>query len=188
MEGGRTCPGCQSATLTTNASAIQQEEIECRFRASARIGGHRGGVGLIYDRVQRILMLFATKPGQKFRIVSAGALFTSDSKTKLHDRYLTGVLSLYSPLVDHLLILEDGCFCIEGTTDEIEYVVAAGGLTVFINTTFKPTIYDCRAPVSDTRTRRWLRLPWNDAVCRREDSWIPPILWRAFRRATSFIF
>jgi hypothetical protein len=181
MEGGRACPGCQSAALVTGADVIRQDELTMTFKASAAVGGFRGGIGLLYDRAQRALILFATKPGQKFRIVSAGALFTSVSKTKLHDRCLTGVLSVYRPLQDRLLILEDGCFCIEGTAYETEYVVAAGGLAVYVNTTFAPSIDDCRAPVSDTRTRRWLRLPWNDAVCRRNDSWLPPVFWRAFR-------
>jgi hypothetical protein len=129
-----------------------------------------------YDAAARVLLLQATRPEQTIRVVCAGRLCRVSTPCTLAERppeeigrWAPGDPCEYAFDCDLIK------FWIETTVATGDVIVAASDLDVMVFEQHAPVVVDCRAPNTDTRTRRrWFRLPWNDEVDRRNDAWLPP--------------
>jgi hypothetical protein len=147
-----------------------------------------------YDATKCVLLLQATRPGQTIRVVCAGRLGHVSLPAALTERRPEGI-GRWAPPGDPCEYSFD-CnldkFWIETTVATGDVIVAASDLDVMVFEQHAPVVVDCRAPNTDTRTRRWwFRLPWNDEVDRRNDAWLPPrvtsLLKRIAERALNHI-
>ena len=176
---GRMCP-CECASLVAKGDNISQTTVVLRTTVSARSGGRYARLDIVYDRAGHCLLLQATRPGQTIRIVSAGLISRTVAPAKIQEGVRPAGIWC-SPRSDVTEFVWDwDHFWIDTDMVTGDVIVAASGMYVTVFPLHDPVVVDCRAPNTDTRTRRWLRLPWNDEVDRRGDAWLP-------RRITRFI-
>lgn len=174
---GRTCP-CGRACL--NGEKIAQDCLTLNTHVSTRSGKRHALLDIVYDPEQNCLLLQATRDMMTIQVVSAGSV-VAVSKTpglSVQDKYANFWVSPIRGTTEYAWQFER--FWIETDMATGEVIVAASNMIVAVFPLHSPVLIDCRAPNTDTQTRRWLRLPWNDKVDRRNDGWIP-------RRVSRFI-
>ncbi len=166
---GRVCP-CM-------VPGAADDVIVAHSIISTRSGGRAAMLDIRYDQAARVLLLQATRPGQTIRVVCAGRLCCLSTPDALTERFPEGI-GRWAPPGDPCEYSFDcdlSKFWIETTMATGDVIVAASDLAVMVFEQHTPVVVDCRAPNTDTRTRRrWFRLPWNDEVDRRNDAWLPP--------------
>lgn len=184
---GRWCP-CNCARLGAKGDTISQTSIVLHTTVSARCGGRHALIDIVYDRAGHCLLLQATRPGQTIRIVSAGIISRTAAPAKIQERARPSEISC-SPRSDVVeFVWEWNRFWIDTDMVTGDVIVAASGMAVGIFPLHDPVVIDCRAPNTDTRTRRWLRLPWNDEVDRRDDAWLPRCIEPGIQSLLNLIF
>lgn len=182
---GRTCP-CNRARLVNEQ--ILPDEFMLRTRVSLQRGVRFALLDIVYDSQQGCLLLQATREMMTIRVVSAGTISTLRNTPGLAEqkRGAGFWVSACNGETEH--VWEFDRFSVEADTATGDVIVAASNLTVVVFPLHSPVLLDCRAPNTDTQTRRWPRLPWNDSVERQNDAWIPRRISRAIGAGLDYLF
>lgn len=178
---GRLCV-CESSSLTNDSKSIAQTKLIFHLATDTSCGGRHALVDMRYDKSAGCLLLQATKPGLTIRITSAGVIMRGgQTRAVLEERWLNCFWR--SPRDDlYEWILEPQHFYIRADTAAGVVDVAASNKCVVVLHLHSPDVRDCRTRSNDTTVRRWLRLPWNDAVDRSKDTWLPPVVWKGLEK------
>ena len=179
---------CMRGRLCPCGSVVSENEIAVQLKVSTRVGCCHALLDIVYDAKQHCLVLQATRPGQTIRVVSAGIIVTTGLQTRMAPKkHSFGVLC--SPKNDDTeFVLEFDRFFVSTDMTTGVTTVAASNMFVMILQLHSPTVYDWRAPNTDTISSRWLRLPWNEAVDRRNDSWLPRSITRKVGSTLEYLF